>query len=189
VQGQVETDSGNVPGNNEWQRVILAELYAKGLVRADRQDRWNLAFRTWPVRTAIRIYLPYTTERESSPRLPQWRPNCSCKCVRTLRSNRRRNTELHQTLFDVQPLRLRHGACIIQRRHNNNWGFSDSRIPPDFAKSRKTVHFGHQQIEQHQVNHFSFQDLQALLRRSSRQVSLIASVLWPYGGCPFRCWN
>jgi hypothetical protein len=29
VQGQVETDSGNVPGNNEWQRVILAELYAK----------------------------------------------------------------------------------------------------------------------------------------------------------------
>jgi len=75
---------------------------------------------------------------------------------------------LEQTLPGAQPFRLRQCGCIIPRCHHNDRSFRESGVALDFAKNGKTVHFGHQQIEQHEVNRFLAQDLEALLRGLNR---------------------
>jgi hypothetical protein len=50
---------------------------------------------------------------------------------------------LDQTLLSAQTLCLGQGARIIPRGQDNNRGFCDSRIRPDFAKSPQTIDFGH----------------------------------------------
>jgi len=82
---------------------------------------------------------------------------------------------LDQTLFGAQTLRLGQGTRVIPGGQDNNRGFCDSRIRPDFAKSPKTIDFGHQQIEQHEIDRFSLQGLEALICGLDRQNLKFAS--------------